>query len=214
MNSFRYCAYKDDTQDGYNSCSRSGTELPIEVNCAGLMSIDHPFVTHNERGREDFYLMYIIEGALVFNFDKSTVMGAVGDYVIFPPRYKYKYTNTEGTVSYYFAHFTGSYASQVLKELEIDGEPSIRHAGIPKATSDALSAMLAAWVREDRLAFSDDSPIGIDCEACGCMIKSGRFCNMCKDVMTKNFSNMYKQPEKKTQKVDPRDRARMRYLDN
>lgn len=35
------------------------------------------------------------------------------------------------------------------------------------------------WVREDRLAFSDDSLVGLECERCGKMIHSGRFCNEC-----------------------------------
>ena len=30
------------------------------------------------------------------------------------------------------------------------------------------------WVREERLCFAADSPIGIACEKCGKMIKSGR----------------------------------------
>lgn len=35
------------------------------------------------------------------------------------------------------------------------------------------------WVREDRLAFSDDSLVGLECERCGKMIHSGRFCKEC-----------------------------------
>ena len=36
------------------------------------------------------------------------------------------------------------------------------------------------WVKEERLCFSDDSPVGIPCERCGATIKSGRFCATCK----------------------------------
>ena len=32
------------------------------------------------------------------------------------------------------------------------------------------------WIREERLAFSDDSPIGIECEGCGKTIRTGRYC--------------------------------------
>lgn len=35
------------------------------------------------------------------------------------------------------------------------------------------------WVREERLSFSDDSLVGLECERCGKMIHSGRFCNEC-----------------------------------
>ena len=47
------------------------------------------------------------------------------------------------------------------------------------------------WVREERLFFADDSPIGIACENCGITIKSGRFCPACKSKMTNEFSQLY-----------------------
>lgn len=47
------------------------------------------------------------------------------------------------------------------------------------------------WVREERLFFADDSPIGIACENCGVTIKSGRFCPACKSKMTNEFSQLY-----------------------
>lgn len=40
------------------------------------------------------------------------------------------------------------------------------------------------WIREERLSFSDDSPIGIECENCGTTIKTGRFCKNCKDKLS------------------------------
>lgn len=70
------------------------------------------------------------------------------------------------------------------------------------------------WVREERLCFADDSPIGIACECCGKMIKSGRFCESCKMTMVNQFSNMYK--EKKPQpnfRQEADASARMRFLD-
>ena len=46
------------------------------------------------------------------------------------------------------------------------------------------------WVREERLCFSDDSPIGIGCERCGATIKSGRFCAKCKAEMTTELKSV------------------------
>lgn len=46
---------------------------------------------------------------------------------------------------------------------------------------DILPSKLLDWVREDRLAFSDDSVYAwFTCEKCGKKIKSGRFCDFCK----------------------------------
>ncbi len=47
------------------------------------------------------------------------------------------------------------------------------------------------WVRDERLSFTDDSLVGLECERCGAMIHSGRFCNACAgglaDAMTEAF---------------------------
>lgn len=70
------------------------------------------------------------------------------------------------------------------------------------------------WIREEKLEFSEHSEIGIECEKCGAMIKTGRFCKNCKKRMENTFGNMYAQPkapEPKRKKPDAN--ARMRFLD-
>ena len=73
-------------------------------------------------------------------------------------------------------------------------------------------SQIKRWVREERLAFSNDSSIGLDCEVCGKMIKTGRFCNMCKDKMANKLGNIYKEPEE-DRKKDTKENPRMRFLD-
>ena len=98
MNSVSYYSYTDERENRYNLCSRHSTEFPIEVNCAGLMSLEHPFTTYNESGRDDYYLMYIVEGELEYDIDGCQQIGKVGDFIVFPPRYKYKYADKQGGV--------------------------------------------------------------------------------------------------------------------
>ena len=38
---------------------------------------------------------------------------------------------------------------------------------------DVSTRQIEQWIREERLSFSDDSPIGIACEVCGATIKTG-----------------------------------------
>lgn len=79
---------------------------------------------------------------------------------------------------------------------------------------DVSTRQLEQWIREERLCFADDSPIGLECESCGATIKTGRFCENCKNKMANQLGNLY---EKKgvvnTGKQKDRDSARMRYLD-
>ena len=93
----------------------------------------------------------------------------------------------------------------------------------PKASMTEISddnevstSQIERWIREERLTFTDDSPIGLECENCGVTIHSGRYCQKCKDAMAKGLDNAFKRhPDPKP---DPREaareRARMRFLDN
>ena len=92
----------------------------------------------------------------------------------------------------------------------------------PKATipeiskdNDVSIMQIERWIREERLVFSDDSPIGIECERCGATIKSGRFCPQCKDAIQKGLGSAYREDKPGAAPIkDRRDGARMRFHDN
>jgi flagellar operon protein (TIGR03826 family) len=71
------------------------------------------------------------------------------------------------------------------------------------------------WIREERLAFSDDSPIGVSCENCGTMIKTGRFCEKCKREMANDLNSAIRKPAppKQEPKKQDRENPKMRFLD-
>lgn len=81
---------------------------------------------------------------------------------------------------------------------------------------DVSVSQINRWVREERLVFSDDSPIGIPCESCGTTIKTGRFCASCKNNLQNDLRdaaglNRKREPERKVRRADSN---RMRFLDN
>ncbi len=59
------------------------------------------------------------------------------------------------------------------------------------------------WVREERLQFSSDSGVALQCEKCGAKIYTGRYCDKCKaglaNGLTKAFSDDKKHAEPKKQ---------------
>ena len=71
------------------------------------------------------------------------------------------------------------------------------------------------WIRQERLVFADDSPIGINCEGCGCMIKTGRFCEKCKMDLARGITNITKPKpvEQPAPRKDTKENPRMRYLE-
>ncbi len=89
----------------------------------------------------------------------------------------------------------------------------------PKATiqqvsddNDVSIQQINKWIREERLCFSEDSVVGISCENCGAMIRTGRFCASCKDKLASTLSSAYQKPTPVRQR-DPRDSGKMRFLD-
>lgn len=79
--------------------------------------------------------------------------------------------------------------------------------------NEVTIAQLKQWVREERLCFSDDSVVGIECENCGAIIKTGRFCDKCKKEMANKLGSVYKKPGQVQSRKDPREQARMRFLE-
>lgn len=71
------------------------------------------------------------------------------------------------------------------------------------------------WVREERLTFTEDSPVGIECEKCGAMIRTGRYCNQCKSSIANGMKEAISKPKVIVvqEKKSSRDKERMRFLD-
>lgn len=91
-------------------------------------------------------------------------------------------------------------------------------ASIPMISKDCEVevSQIHQWVREEKLEFAEDSPLGINCESCGTMIKSGRYCDKCKIEMANGLQNAMASVRKNTEvkkKADPKSNARMRFLD-
>lgn len=81
---------------------------------------------------------------------------------------------------------------------------------------DVSTRQITQWVREERLIFSEDSPIGLPCESCGKSIKTGRFCELCKSKLTNDLREAagYYNPVAEREKLRSSKDNKMRFLDN
>lgn len=70
------------------------------------------------------------------------------------------------------------------------------------------------WIREERLTFAEGSLDGIECERCGKLIRTGRFCDECKNKVAGNLMKAYDTtPAPAAKEPDKRDnKNRMRFL--
>ena len=69
------------------------------------------------------------------------------------------------------------------------------------------------WVRQERLEFTKESLVGIECERCGVSIRTGRFCKSCKLNLATELKSAYSKEENKSlvNKTDTVDH-RIRFL--
>lgn len=121
-----------------------------------------------------------------------------------------------------FNYFGGQPICQACKEeLEVKFQQVKEYlrenpnSSIQKVSEDneVSTKQITQWVREERLTFSDDSPVGIACEGCGANIKTGRYCEQCKSKMKNDFRSVLQsnskpvEPAKRTS-----ERDKMRFL--
>lgn len=60
---------------------------------------------------------------------------------------------------------------------------TVNDTGIPIKT-------VTKFIRDGRLEITDDSPIGIDCQRCGRMIKTGSYCEECEVELRKELNQV------------------------
>lgn len=103
---------------GDNICDLSHRLI---VNCTGVSVIDTPFRSHQPAGRHDFYLMYLVCGALTAWSGKREFSLSPGDAIIYTPETAYSYHHvTNERMVYLWIHFTGSEAENLLLSRELD----------------------------------------------------------------------------------------------
>lgn len=57
--------------------------------------------------------------------------------------------------------------------------------------NDVSVQQIKQWIRQERLVFTENSQVVIECEKCGAPIRTGRFCENCKRKMADTFQGMY-----------------------
>lgn len=81
--------------------------------------------------------------------------------------------------------------------------------------NDVPVPIIRQWIREERLSFAEDSPIGLNCECCGKMIHTGRYCEACKAKVGKRLESAYSKPApQQAPKPESDHHNKMRFLNN
>lgn len=76
---------------------------------------------------------------------------------------------------------------------------------------DTTVKQIKKWVREERLSFTDDSLVGLECERCGTMIHSGRFCKNCAGNLSDAMTDAFRKQQQ--ERIRKNTSAKMRFLE-
>lgn len=68
---------------------------------------------------------------------------------------------------------------------------------------DISIKQIKQWIREDRLVLSEAAADGVTCEHCGVPIRSGRYCEKCKNKMVNKLSATISHPAKERPEKKP-----------
>ena len=101
---------------------------------------------------------------------------------------------------------------QKVKQYIVDNP----RAGLKEIAEEngVTTKQIQQWIREERLMFTSDSPLQIQCENCGAQIQTGRYCAKCKASMANNLNNTFAKPQPAIQQpVKKEGKAGMRFLD-
>lgn len=79
---------------------------------------------------------------------------------------------------------------------------------------DVSIKQLKEWVKDERLVFAEGSMDGVQCEQCGALIRTGRFCDECKMKIGNNLRSAIDMPRMEESRKRDRERDRMRFLQN
>lgn len=118
---------------------------PLQVNCCGVAALSHPFTNHSPQGRNDYYFLYMAEGRLEMHTRGVDASLQPGDLVIIPPQTAFSYSLREGSMAYYWIHFTGALCEELLKSCRLL-VCTILHPGLDAQAQEIIGRLHRAFL--------------------------------------------------------------------
>lgn len=111
--------YSGDIFEENTYLGHSDLTVPLFINCCGYLKSTGLDVSL-KRTRSDFYIIYLINGIGHYKFSDEIISIDAGNIILYKPdQYMdYYYLGYEKT-ELYWIHFTGFYAEEMLKDLEL-----------------------------------------------------------------------------------------------
>ena len=151
MHSLTYHAFEDTKNKSLNKCNRESNERPLIVNCTGTILTSAELRTDNAETRVDYYLLYLVSGELTVHFPARDEVLESGNFIIFPPKCRYKYSHNSGSpIEYMWLHFTGSDVEETLRKYELNLYPKVNKIEPDDAITMRFQNIFNAFIKHDK----------------------------------------------------------------
>ena len=97
----------------------SSNELPLWVNCAGLTYAGTAHINANDKGRLDYYLIYVLADDVQMLCQDEWQRLSPGSVIVIPPNTPYKCKCATASASFLWVHFTGYDVEKTLERYKI-----------------------------------------------------------------------------------------------
>ena len=90
-------------------------------NCGLCTDMTTRIFSDNKKGRSDYHLLYLVDGTMYFELNGKRMDLGAGNLVLFRPGEPQIYGSYDGdTISYYWAHFSGTSVEDILRDCGFD----------------------------------------------------------------------------------------------
>ncbi len=136
--------------------SRFSLKREVLVNCAGSINTPCPHKCDAKSGRVDYYLIYIVEGNLLFSSCGKNVYLTPFDTIILPPNTPYlQELDKSENLNYLWVHFTGGEIENILCELGIKKFPHINKVAQNNHLQTRFQRLFDCFIKKDEFMERD-----------------------------------------------------------
>lgn len=125
---------------------RNDTELIIH--CAGFYSMQEANETHYPEGREDYYLIYMVQGSMSVEIDGQWQQLNEGEAMLCHPQTAYHHLFQAKPTQYYWLHFSGSKAREMVDCFAL-GNQVIMQVGVNPAINSKFEQLFDAFQKRE-----------------------------------------------------------------
>lgn len=154
--SFHYLNLSTKVSGSIDKDSRISLKRELLVNCAGSINTKRIHTTKNPVGREDYYLIYITEGTLLFDSLGAQVELKPFDVIVLPPNTPYlQALNESCELNYLWVHFTGNNVENILHQFKIKKFPFVHRVCQSNHLQTRFQRLFDCFIKKDELMEMD-----------------------------------------------------------